>query len=32
MASNVMLTIPIIIAYFLAHKQIIKAFTYLGDK
>lgn len=32
MAGNVMLTIPIIAAYMLAHKHIIKAFTYLGDK
>lgn len=32
MAGNVLLTIPIIIAYLLAHKQIIKAFTYIGDK
>ena len=32
MASNVMLTIPIVAVYLLAHKQIIKAFTYLGDK
>lgn len=32
MASNVMLTIPIIAVYLLAHKQIIKAFTYIGDK
>ncbi len=32
MASNVMLTLPIIVVYFIAHKQIIKAFTYLGDK
>lgn len=32
MASNIMLTLPIIAVYFVAHKQIIKAFTYLGDK
>lgn len=32
MASNVMLTVPIIVVYLMAHKQIIKAFTYLGDK
>lgn len=32
MAGNVMLTIPIIAAYLFAHKHIIKAFTYLGDK
>lgn len=32
MAGNVMLIIPILIAFFLAQKQIIKAFTYMGDK
>lgn len=32
MAGNVMLVIPILIAFLLAQKQIIKAFTYLGDK
>ena len=32
MAGNVMLVIPIIIAFVLAQKQIIKAFTYMGDK
>lgn len=32
MASNIMLTIPIIVVYLFAHKQIIKAFTYMGDK
>lgn len=32
MASNIMLTIPIIVVYLFAHKQIIKAFTYIGDK
>lgn len=32
MAGNVMLVIPILIIFFLAQKQIIKAFTYSGDK
>ncbi|MFQ9697434.1 MAG: carbohydrate ABC transporter permease, partial [Zhenhengia sp.] len=32
MAGNVMLVIPILIAFLFAQKQIIKAFTYLGDK
>ena len=32
MAGNVMLVIPILIAFILAQKQIIKAFTYMGDK
>lgn len=32
MAGNVMLVIPILIAFLLAQKQIIKAFTYMGDK
>lgn len=32
MAGNVMLVIPILIVFILAQKQIIKAFTYMGDK
>ncbi len=32
MAGNVLLLIPIIIAFFFAQKQIIQAFTYMGDK
>ncbi|MGL4737464.1 MAG: carbohydrate ABC transporter permease [Cellulosilyticaceae bacterium] len=32
MAGNVMLIIPILIAFAFAQKQIIKAFTYMGDK
>lgn len=32
MAGNVMLVIPILIAFVLCQKQIIKAFTYMGDK
>lgn len=32
MAGNVMLVLPIMIVFLAAQKQIIKAFTYLGDK
>lgn len=32
MAANVLLTLPIMVVYFLANKHIIKAFTYFGDK
>ncbi len=32
MAGNVLLLIPIVIAFFVAQKQIIQAFTYMGDK
>ncbi len=32
MAGNVMLIIPIVIAFFLAQKQVIRAFTYTGEK
>ncbi len=32
MAGNVILIIPIFIVYFLAQGQIIKAFTYMGEK
>lgn len=32
MAGNVMLVIPIMIVFLFAQKQIIKAFTYIGDK
>lgn len=32
MAGNVMLVIPTIIVFFIAQKQIIKAFTYTGEK
>ncbi len=32
MAGNVLLVIPVIIAFIFAQKQIIKAFTYMGDK
>lgn len=32
MAGNVILIIPILIVYFLAQGQIIKAFTYMGEK
>lgn len=32
MAGNVILIIPIMIVYFLAQGQIIKAFTYMGEK
>lgn len=32
MAGNLMLTIPVILVYLPAHKQIIKAFTYTGEK
>lgn len=32
MAGNVMLVVPVLIAFFFAQKQIIKAFTYMGEK
>ena len=32
MAGNVLISIPIIVIYLFAHKHIIKAFTYMGDK
>ncbi|OON96518.1 MAG: sugar ABC transporter permease [Epulopiscium sp. Nele67-Bin005] len=32
MAGNVILVIPVIIAFMLAQKQIISAFTYMGEK
>jgi len=32
MAGNVILVIPVLVAFFLAQKQIIKAFTYMGEK
>jgi ABC-type sugar transport system, permease component len=32
MAGNVLLVLPVLIAFFFAQKQIIKAFTYIGDK
>jgi sn-glycerol 3-phosphate transport system permease protein len=32
MAGNVMLLIPIAVAFFLAQRQIIQAFTYMGEK
>lgn len=32
MAGNVLISIPILVVYLFAHKQIIKAFTYTGDK
>jgi len=32
MAGNMMLIIPIAFAFLLAQKQIIKAFTYMGEK
>ncbi|WMJ84412.1 carbohydrate ABC transporter permease [Oscillospiraceae bacterium LTW-04] len=32
MAGNVLLVIPVMLAFFLAQKQIIKAFTYTGEK
>ncbi len=32
MAGNVILIVPILIIYFLAQGQIIKAFTYMGEK
>ena len=32
MAGNVVLVIPVLIAFFVAHRHIIKAFTYMGDK
>lgn len=32
MAGNVILVVPVLIAFFVAHKHIIKAFTYMGDK
>jgi sn-glycerol 3-phosphate transport system permease protein len=32
MAGNVMLILPIMLVFLYAQKQIIKAFTYMGDK
>lgn len=32
MAGNVLLVVPVLIAFFVAHRHIIKAFTYMGDK
>ena len=32
MAGNVVLVIPVLIVFFAAHRHIIKAFTYMGDK
>jgi len=32
MAGNVMLVLPVILVFFLAQRQIIKAFTYTGEK
>ena len=32
MAGNVLLAAPVLIAFFFAQNQIIKAFTYIGDK
>ena len=32
MAGNVLLVAPVLIAFFFAQKQIIKAFTYMGEK
>ncbi|MBS7526932.1 carbohydrate ABC transporter permease [Fusibacter paucivorans] len=32
MAGNVMLVAPVLIAFFFAQKQIIKGFTYMGEK
>ena len=32
MAGNLLLIIPIVIAFFIAQKQIIRAFTYTGEK
>lgn len=32
MAGNVLLVIPVLIAFFFAQRQIIKAFTYMGEK
>lgn len=32
MAGNVMLILPIAIAFFMAQKQVMKAFTYMGEK
>lgn len=32
MAGNVLLVLPVIIAFLFANKHIIKAFTYMGDK
>lgn len=32
MAGNVLLVVPVLIAFFFAQKQIIKAFTYMGEK
>lgn len=32
MAGNMLLVIPVVVAFFLAQRQIIKAFTYMGEK
>jgi sn-glycerol 3-phosphate transport system permease protein len=32
MAGNVILIAPVLIVFFFAQKQIIKAFTYMGEK
>lgn len=32
MAGNVILVVPVLIVFFFAQKQIIKAFTYMGEK
>jgi sn-glycerol 3-phosphate transport system permease protein len=32
MAGNVLLVLPVLIAFFFAQKQIVKAFTYMGEK
>jgi sn-glycerol 3-phosphate transport system permease protein len=32
MAGNVLLVVPVLVAFFFAQKQIIKAFTYMGEK
>ena len=32
MAGNVLLVIPVLVAFFIAQKQVIRAFTYMGEK
>ncbi|MDR2179046.1 MAG: carbohydrate ABC transporter permease [Synergistaceae bacterium] len=32
MAGNVLLVLPVLVAFFFAQKQIVKAFTYMGEK
>ena len=32
MAGNVLLVIPVLAAFFIAQKQVIRAFTYMGEK